>query len=394
MFMTAVLSLFFLNQQLTGVEAKKSSKQQNKAAEDKKKIDPYEVLGVDKEATDDQIKKAYRKLSLKWHPDKASGAAKEEAQKKFSEVSEAYSILMDPAAREAHSIGAFTNFQDWEKAKKKGAKARGFFPETGPVEPWLRQELFKGVQDRSKPILILFYASWCTHCQTFAPEYKKVGLELGDDHIVAAIDCEQDQQLCQQEQVQEFPTLRLLTPKPEMGLETWTGALESADAVIEWVRSIRSNDLIALSPSLFRKELLKSDQPWVVAFTSGPWCGPCNQAKTPLRQMASQLQERISVGVIDCSKHESFCQQQQVQLYPVLRVWPPGVDAKKKLNDGRGQDLMMDQNVFMNPPLAAIDLVAKVLKTVLPPSKKRIGGGEGSGDKNAEMMVEHNKEEL
>ena len=55
--------------------------------------DYYNILGVDKGATDDQIKKAYRKLAMKWHPDKNSES---EAESKFKEISEAYEVLSDP----------------------------------------------------------------------------------------------------------------------------------------------------------------------------------------------------------------------------------------------------------------------------------------------------------
>ena len=58
------------------------------------KRDYYEVLGVDKGASAEDIKKAYRKLAVKYHPDKNPGD--KEAEEKFKEVAEAYSILSDP----------------------------------------------------------------------------------------------------------------------------------------------------------------------------------------------------------------------------------------------------------------------------------------------------------
>lgn len=64
-------------------------------------VDYYSVLGVSRTATQDDIKKAYRKLALKWHPDK-NPDNKEEAEKKFKELSEAYEVLSDKSKRDVY----------------------------------------------------------------------------------------------------------------------------------------------------------------------------------------------------------------------------------------------------------------------------------------------------
>lgn len=63
------------------------------------KRDYYEVLGVDKGATDKEIKKAYRKLARQYHPDVVEEDKKEEATEKFKEISEAYAVLSDEDKR-------------------------------------------------------------------------------------------------------------------------------------------------------------------------------------------------------------------------------------------------------------------------------------------------------
>src|SRR5829696_4883581 len=62
--------------------------------------DFYGVLGVDRGASDDDIKRAYRKLAMAYHPDRNNGA--KEAEEKFKEITEAYDVLRDPQKRAAY----------------------------------------------------------------------------------------------------------------------------------------------------------------------------------------------------------------------------------------------------------------------------------------------------
>jgi curved DNA-binding protein len=80
--------------------------------------DYYKILGVEKSATQDEIKKAYRKLAMKYHPDRNSG--NKSAEEKFKEITEANEVLSDPEKRKKYdTLGA-----NWKQYQHTGG--RGF----------------------------------------------------------------------------------------------------------------------------------------------------------------------------------------------------------------------------------------------------------------------------
>ena len=83
--------------------------------------DYYKILGVEKNASDAEIKKAYRKLALRWHPDKNSQTeeTKVEAEKKFKDIGEAYAVLSDGTKRQRYDQGV--DLEDLENGPGFGA---------------------------------------------------------------------------------------------------------------------------------------------------------------------------------------------------------------------------------------------------------------------------------
>ena len=77
--------------------------------------DPYEVLGVGREADAEEVKRAYRKLAMQYHPDRNVGD--KEAEEKFKEAAEAYEVLSDPERR-----------QIYDRYGHEGLRSGGFAP--------------------------------------------------------------------------------------------------------------------------------------------------------------------------------------------------------------------------------------------------------------------------
>ena len=87
------------------------------------KRDYYEVLGLEKGATEDQIKSAFRKMAMKYHPDRNPGD--KSAEEKFKEINEAYSVLSDPDKKEKYDRFGFAGV-DPNSAYSGGGGFGGF----------------------------------------------------------------------------------------------------------------------------------------------------------------------------------------------------------------------------------------------------------------------------
>ena len=96
------------------------------------KRDYYEVLGVDKNASEDEIKRAYKKLARKYHPDMNPGD--KEAEEKFKEINEANEVLSDPEKKASYDQFGFAGTDPNYGAGQGGGFGGGFdFGDLGDI---------------------------------------------------------------------------------------------------------------------------------------------------------------------------------------------------------------------------------------------------------------------
>lgn len=100
------------------------------------KRDYYEVLGVDRNVTADELKKAYRKMAIKYHPDRQQGktdAEKKAAEEKFKEAAEAYDVLSNPEKRARYDKYGFAGEQGAGGFSGQGMSMDDIFSQFGDI---------------------------------------------------------------------------------------------------------------------------------------------------------------------------------------------------------------------------------------------------------------------
>ncbi len=108
----------------------------------------YDILGVPKNATADEIKKAYRTLAFKYHPDRNQGNA--EAEEKFKQISAAYDVLGDEAKRRQYDMGYSTDSYSTAGNQSQNYQRQYQYTYQNPFGDENFWEWFNGAQFRSR----------------------------------------------------------------------------------------------------------------------------------------------------------------------------------------------------------------------------------------------------
>lgn len=199
--------------------------------------------------------------------------------------------------------------------------------------------------------IIEFFAPWCGHCKSLAPEYKKAARALKGVVKVGAVDCDEHKDIAGKYGVQGFPTIKIFTGKdsaPYNGERTAkaiaeAGLAQAKKKVKEQLEGGSSSggsksskdEVIELTDSNFDKLVLQSDDVWLVEFFA-PWCGHCKNLAPEWAKAAKELKGKVKLGALDATVHTSTASRYNVQGYPTIKFFPGGVKDKSTAQEYDG----------------------------------------------------------
>uniref|UniRef100_A0A8B9LMG1 DnaJ homolog subfamily C member 10 n=1 Tax=Astyanax mexicanus TaxID=7994 RepID=A0A8B9LMG1_ASTMX len=181
----------------------------------------------------------------------------------------------------------------------------------------LRPENFP--RDGKEPWLVDFFAPWCPPCRALLPELRKASIQLYGQMKFGTLDCTIHEGLCSRYNINAYPTTFIFN---KSSVHEYEGH-HSADGILEFIQDLVNPAVVTLTPDTFQQlvKRRKQTETWVVDFYA-PWCGPCQALLPEWRRMARMLSGVINVGTVDCQKHHSLCQSENVRAYPEIRLFP------------------------------------------------------------------------
>ncbi|KAK3753323.1 hypothetical protein QZH41_015263 [Actinostola sp. cb2023] len=280
--------------------------------------DYYELLGISRDASNKEIRKAFKKLALRLHPDK--NKEDPNAHESFLRVNRAYEVLKEPETRKKYDTygeeglkeNHFSNhYQSWNYFNEEF----GLYDENSEIITLSYSDFQLSVEGSDDIWFINYYSPFCSHCHDLAPTWREVAQELEGVIRIGAVNCQEDWTLCQQQGVQSYPSL-ILYPSQHL----YRGQ-RTERALVRFVLDALDAKVVELTKDNFATETSASDQQWLIDF-----CDPsggngrfelqpilvlscnayCLLADSKLK-LASIMDNLVQVGSIDCSHDEALC---------------------------------------------------------------------------------------
>uniref|UniRef100_UPI00358EC57A thioredoxin domain-containing protein 5 n=1 Tax=Myxine glutinosa TaxID=7769 RepID=UPI00358EC57A len=189
-----------------------------------------------------------------------------------------------------------------------------------------------------EPHFIMFFAPWCGFCKKLQPTWNgladRYNVMTNPPAYLAKVDCSREADLCTQEGIEGYPTLKLFRPGQESilyegqrdhaVLEQWmlemTSWVPKDDHETEALPEQSEHEpLFTLNSTSFQKHIAKGHH--FVKFYA-PWCGHCKALAPTWEELALILKNSniVTVAKIDCTQEVSLCRENGIKGYPTL-IW-------------------------------------------------------------------------
>lgn len=292
-------------------------------------FDPYSTLGLEKGASDAALRKAYRRLALRYHPDKNDHFE----PGRFERISLAYEVLADPTKRRIFDDFGGKGFQtrwEWEQSRTGGPTApAGLYSRRSSVEVWSEAG---HPSTRGRVHVIKFYAPWCVHCQHLAPAFSQAALEMleMDNVTFAAIDCEAHPHTCERHGIRGYPTVRALGTAGRQ--EDMPPGPHTGDFVRDWVMQVVNDPVRAVTAGSMAPLLLLPGglrRPMLLDFVVDGCGSICGGFRPLFRRAAEAAGALVDFGLVNCehSGGRRVCDEVGPRHFPFLWIVPRGATS-------------------------------------------------------------------
>ncbi|CEF68202.1 Dnajc10 protein [Strongyloides ratti] len=159
--------------------------------------DYYELLGVSKDADDRSIRRAFKKLAIKYHPDKNKDDP--DAHTKFVKINRAYEVLKDEELR-----------KKYDQFGEEGLDNKfGIYDDDVEIVTLSHSDFQQSVIDSGEIWFVNFYSTFCSHCHDLAPTWREFAKEFENVIRIGAVNCAESPNFCGTQGIRGYPSLVL-----------------------------------------------------------------------------------------------------------------------------------------------------------------------------------------
>jgi len=199
----------------------------------------------------------------------------------------------------------------------------------------------------SKPAFVEFYAPWCGHCKSLAPEYEKVATAFKNQPVVvAAVDADKHKELGSRFEVSGFPTLKYF-PAGSTTPEVYSGGRTAKDIVSFINGKAGTNGRIKEAPTAVPvlteanfDSVVKDPNKNVLVEFYAPWCGHCKKLAPDYEKLAKifSSEKDVVIANLDATENKAPAEAYGVSGYPTIKWFPKDNKEGVSYEGGRSVD--------------------------------------------------------